>query len=316
MPIPILYLTRRAGGAVAAARFFAWGSVAAVSAFLLNNYLSNWRDWPGPSAIFGDGSSGLAWVQAGLYAACLAAAAAYIGATPSRRLRPDAERIYAITAYIIRAAFWAVLLIGFADAAISFLRVEGLLPHVVGAELATELGRARTRGIYVHFPLAGAALGVAALTRTLGFHWLGLLVAGAELAIVVTRFVFSYEQAFMSDLVRFWYAALFLFASAYTLIGEGHVRVDVLYSLFPERRRGLVNAIGTALLGMPLCWVTLVYGMRLVPQGSVKGVEDARLTLADGASAGLTLHTLDGTIRPAREAARCSRARCPFRCRR
>ena len=41
---------------------------------------------------------------------------------------------------------------------------------------------------------------------------------------------------------------------------------------------------------------TLVYGMRLVPEGSVKGVEDARLTLADGASAGLTLHTLDGTI--------------------
>ena len=41
---------------------------------------------------------------------------------------------------------------------------------------------------------------------------------------------------------------------------------------------------------------TLVYGVRLVPEGSVTGVSDATLTLADGSTAGLTLHTLDGTI--------------------
>ena len=66
--------------------------------------------------------------------------------------------------------------------------------------------------------------------KTLGFPWLALLIVVAELAIVITRFVFSYEQAFMGDLVRFWYAALFLFASAYTLYEEGHVRVDVFYA--------------------------------------------------------------------------------------
>jgi hypothetical protein len=41
---------------------------------------------------------------------------------------------------------------------------------------------------------------------------------------------------------------------------------------------------------------TLVYGIRLVPDGSLKGVEDATLTLADGSTANLTLHTMDGTI--------------------
>jgi len=41
---------------------------------------------------------------------------------------------------------------------------------------------------------------------------------------------------------------------------------------------------------------TLVYGIRLVPEGSVSGVSDATLTLTDGTKAGLTLHTLDGTI--------------------
>lgn len=41
---------------------------------------------------------------------------------------------------------------------------------------------------------------------------------------------------------------------------------------------------------------TLVYGLRLVPEGSLTQVEEATLTLADGTTAGLTLHTIDGTI--------------------
>ena len=41
---------------------------------------------------------------------------------------------------------------------------------------------------------------------------------------------------------------------------------------------------------------TLVYGLRLIPEGTLKGVEEATLTLADGSTAGLTLHTFDGTI--------------------
>ena len=65
----------------------------------------------------------------------------------------------------------------------------------------------------------------------------------------------------MADLVRFWYAALFLFASAYTLLEEGHVRVDVLYSGFAERTKGLVNAAGSVLLGISLCSVVIYFGM-------------------------------------------------------
>ena len=49
----------------------------------------------------------------------------------------------------------------------------------------------------------------------------------------------------MSDLVRYWYAALFLFASAYTLFDEGHVRVDVFYAGFKNKTRGFVNAFGS-----------------------------------------------------------------------
>ena len=41
---------------------------------------------------------------------------------------------------------------------------------------------------------------------------------------------------------------------------------------------------------------TLVYGVRLIPEGTLTGVEEATLKVADGSTAGLTLHTIDGTI--------------------
>jgi hypothetical protein len=47
---------------------------------------------------------------------------------------------------------------------------------------------------------------------------------------------------------------------------------------------------------------TLVYGVRLTPEGSVTGLEEARIKLADGSTAGLTLHTIDGTIPQLRRA--------------
>jgi hypothetical protein len=47
---------------------------------------------------------------------------------------------------------------------------------------------------------------------------------------------------------------------------------------------------------------TLVYGVRLVPEGSLTGMEDARLKLKNGTDAGLTLHTIDGTVPQLRRA--------------
>ena len=46
---------------------------------------------------------------------------------------------------------------------------------------------------------------------------------------------------------------------------------------------------------------TLVYGIRLVPEGTLVAADEPRLRLKDG-EAGLTLHTIDGTIAQLRRA--------------
>jgi TRAP-type mannitol/chloroaromatic compound transport system permease small subunit len=242
-------------------RFLAWCVVATLFAFLLNIYLSFWRGWPGASALLADDGGALAWIQALIYTAAIAAPAAFVARTRQRSLRRDNAAMTAIALYIVNAAFWIVLLVGIVDAVVSFLRVEGFLPALFGDEMALDLGRNHFRAPYIHGPLIIAALILAATARTLGFMWLALLVVVAELQIVISRFIFSYEQAFMGDAVRMWYAGLFLFASAYTLVEEGHVRVDVLYSGFNQRTRGLVNAVGSVVLGLPFCWTIIVLGM-------------------------------------------------------
>ena len=52
----------------------------------------------------------------------------------------------------------------------------------------------------------------------------------------------------------------------------------------------------------PMARYTLVYGVRLVPEGTVKSVGEASMTLTDGSTAGVTLHTIDGTIPQLRRA--------------
>jgi hypothetical protein len=53
---------------------------------------------------------------------------------------------------------------------------------------------------------------------------------------------------------------------------------------------------------MAMARYTLVYGLRLVPPGALVEADDVRLRLADGETAGLTLHTIDGTIPQLRRA--------------
>ncbi|UWQ14283.1 TRAP transporter small permease subunit [Aliiroseovarius sp. M344] len=249
----------RHGDPAILARLFGWCTLTVLAAFLINNVLVVGFGYPGTQAAFG-GNAAAGWVHIAIYAVAIAIAAAIVMRSTTTSLRWDAHRIHCFNIYLIRALFWAVFLIGVADATIAFMRAENLLEPLLGSSNARLFSRPSWVGSWVHMPLIVIAFGIATVTRTLGFFWLAFLIVIAELLIVISRFVFSYEQALMGDLVRYWYAALFLFSSAYTLFDEGHVRVDVLYAGFGRSTRGIVNGIGTILLGMSTAWVILAVG--------------------------------------------------------
>ena len=252
-------------------RSFAAVMAAAVFLFLFSRYLMFWLGVPGVDVLighFGEAQETLETsklLQTGGFIVFCFAVWFYlvrkVKNSPNTMLLDDSGLYAHQAAYIVRAAFWSIFLIGLVDTVISFLRIENMLTPLVGESLSENLDQARWRGLFVHYPLILISMVIAWFNKSLGFIWLGLLVVLAEFGIVLSRFIFSYEQAFMGDLVRFWYAGLFLFASAYTLVKGGHVRVDVVYAGMSRKAKAWVNTLGCILLGLPLCWTIMTLGM-------------------------------------------------------
>ena len=257
-------------------RIFSYSILATTFVFLFNNVLTVWFEWPGVKNLFShyglfgfkklskpleDTVLTFAYLQLFFYLASILFSIFYVNRSIKQTLTADSEILNKFTAYIIRSSFWAVLIVGIADLLISFLVVEKLVEPLLGEYLKIKLVVPAFRITFVHFPLILLSFVVGYFTRSVGFIWLAVLVVGSEFFIVLSRFIFEYEQAFQGDLVRFWYSALYLFASAYALIHEGHVRVDVLYTGFSERKKAWTNSIGSLILGIPLCLIVLFLGM-------------------------------------------------------
>ena len=257
-------------------RIFSYSLLAMTFVFLVNNVLTVWFDWPGIKQLFAHyGMFGFrklskpleasilttAYIQLFFYFASVLLAIFYVIKSIKQTLKTDAEILTKFTTYIIRSSFWAVLIVGLADLLISFMVVEKLVGPVLGETLRVKLVIPAFRITFVHFPLILISFVIGYFTRSVGFIWLAVLVVASEFFIVVSRFIFEYEQAFQGDLVRFWYSALYLFASAYALMHEGHVRVDVLYTGFSERKKAWTNSMGSLFLGIPLSLIVLFLGM-------------------------------------------------------
>jgi len=235
-------------------RAISWFLLALLAAFLINNILE----------LAFDVTTELRFnnpVPVLVYIISIVVAILYTVQTPRRSLRADGEAVHKFNVFLIRSVFWGVFLVGVADVAVAFIRVENLADVFFWEGAGRDFNKPFFVGMYIHIPLLVLGFFLGAVTRTLGFIWLAILIVIAELLIVVSRFVFSYEQAFMGDLVRFWYAALFLLSSAYTLYDEGHVRVDIVFAGMCERSKGITNFVGTLLLGLTTCWVILLVGM-------------------------------------------------------
>ncbi len=257
-------------------RIFGYSILAITFVFLINNVLTVWFDWPGIKQLYSNyGLFGFkklskplegsvltfAFVQLFFYLVSLVIVIFYIFKSIKQTLESDAEILTKFTAYIIRSSFWAVLIVGAADLLVSFMIVEKLIEPIFNEEIKYKLINPSFRITFIHFPLILISFVIGYFTRTVGFIWLAVLVVGSEFAIVLSRFIFEYEQAFQGDLVRFWYSALYLFASAYALMHEGHVRVDVLYTGFTERKKAWTNSMGSLVLGIPLCLIVIFLGM-------------------------------------------------------
>lgn len=88
-----------------------------------------------------------------------------------------------------------------------------------------------------------------------GISWLTLLLVIIIVIDVALRYLFSITSAASFELEWHLFAAIFLLGAAWTFQEDKHVRVDVFYHRFSERKKAWVNLVGTIVLLLPFCAV-------------------------------------------------------------
>jgi TRAP-type mannitol/chloroaromatic compound transport system permease small subunit len=92
--------------------------------------------------------------------------------------------------------------------------------------------------------------------------WLALLLLLAQFAVVVLRYLFGTSYIWGTETVLYLHAALFMLGAGYTLLIDGHVRVDIIYGSLGERGKAWVDLVGTLLFLLPTCVVILWFTWR------------------------------------------------------
>ncbi len=90
--------------------------------------------------------------------------------------------------------------------------------------------------------------------------WVGRIVAWATALVVlvvfvdvVMRYALNMSFVFTQELEWHLFAFIFLMGAGYTLLKDGHVRVDIFYQRLSARSQAWINLIGVLLFLIPGC---------------------------------------------------------------
>ncbi|NQD95454.1 TRAP transporter small permease subunit, partial [Pseudomonas sp. CrR25] len=86
-----------------------------------------------------------------------------------------------------------------------------------------------------------------------GCAWLTLFLVIGTAIVVILRYGFGVGATALQEAVLYAHAMVFMGASAWALIRNAHVRVDIFYQKFSGRRQALVETFGNLLFLLPLC---------------------------------------------------------------
>ena len=82
---------------------------------------------------------------------------------------------------------------------------------------------------------------------------------------VFMRYFFASSKAWILELEWHLFALIFLLGASYALREDKHVRVDIFYANFSNKKKAIINLIGTVLFLLPWCvviiWKSSVYTM-------------------------------------------------------
>lgn len=95
---------------------------------------------------------------------------------------------------------------------------------------------------------AGFARTIAAIDRFTGWvgravAWLMIPLVGGVFYEVVARYLFDAPTIWAFDLTYILYGTIFMLGASYTLLKGAHIRTDMLWETFTDRRKGWIDLV-------------------------------------------------------------------------
>ncbi len=89
-------------------------------------------------------------------------------------------------------------------------------------------------------------------------RWFALIMALIQFAIVLLRYVFGFSDIALNESVLYLHAFLFMLGAGYTLLVDGHVRVDIFYARLSEKAQSRIDLFGHVFFLVP-AMLTVLY---------------------------------------------------------
>ena len=93
------------------------------------------------------------------------------------------------------------------------------------------------------------------------FIWLIVPLTSVVVFEVISRRVFNAPHIWATEVTDFLYGPHFMLVAAYTLLYGSHIRVDVIYSRFSLRVRGILDCFTYLVFFFPFCIIVFTNGI-------------------------------------------------------
>ena len=97
-----------------------------------------------------------------------------------------------------------------------------------------------------------------------GVAWVTLALVVVIFADVVMRYLFNTSFVFTQELEWHLFAFIFLIGAGYTLLHDGHVRVDIIYQRLGLKGQAWINLIGVIFFLIPGCIMVMTTSWKFV----------------------------------------------------
>jgi TRAP-type mannitol/chloroaromatic compound transport system permease small subunit len=87
--------------------------------------------------------------------------------------------------------------------------------------------------------------------------WVSLLLVLVVFVDVVMRYLFKTSFVFTQELEWHLFAFIFLIGAGYTLLHDGHVRVDIIYQRLGVKGQAWINFLGVIFFLIPGCYLVI-----------------------------------------------------------